>query len=127
MARKGSGKNGSGPNVSRRNFMAGVAVAGAATAVSPQNAATAATAPVADGGDAPARLPSAVRPNARMAAAETGIPKELPKAHGPDGSDFMVDVIKTLNIDYVVSNPASSFRALHERSSTMAATRSPNS
>ncbi len=26
----------------------------------------------------------------------------------------MVDVIKTLNIDYVCSNPASSFRALHE-------------
>jgi len=43
MARKGSGKNGSGPNVSRRNFMAGVAVAGAATAVSPQNAVTAAS------------------------------------------------------------------------------------
>jgi acetolactate synthase-1/2/3 large subunit len=124
MARKGSGQkqsgpnangpNANGPNVSRRNFMAGVAVAGAATAVSPPDAAVAATAPVADTGDAPARRPSALRPNARMVAAETGIPKELPKSHGPDGSDFMVDVIKTLNIDYVVSNPASSFRALHE-------------
>ena len=30
------------------------------------------------------------------------------------GSDFMVDVIKTLNIDYVASNPGSSFRSLHE-------------
>jgi benzoylformate decarboxylase/acetolactate synthase-1/2/3 large subunit len=30
------------------------------------------------------------------------------------GSDFMLDVIKTLNIDYVASNPASSFRSLHE-------------
>ena len=30
------------------------------------------------------------------------------------GSDFMVDVIKTLNIEYVASNPASSFRSLHE-------------
>jgi acetolactate synthase-1/2/3 large subunit len=114
MARKGSGQKESGPNVSRRNFMAGVAVAGAATAVSPQDAAVAATAPVGDAGDAPARRPSAVRPNARVAAAETGTPKELAKSHGPDGSDFMVDVIKTLNIDYVVSNPASSFRALHE-------------
>jgi acetolactate synthase I/II/III large subunit len=114
MARKGSGQKESGPNVSRRNFMAGVAVAGAATAVSPQDAAVAATAPVADTADAPPRRPSAVRPNAQMAAAETGIPKELAKSHGPDGSDFMVDVIKTLNIDYVLSNPASSFRALHE-------------
>jgi acetolactate synthase I/II/III large subunit len=114
MARKGSGQKESGPNVSRRNFMAGVAVAGAATAVSPQDGAIAATAPVADTGDAPARRPSAVRPNAHVAAAETGTPKELAKSHSPDGSDFMVDVIKTLNIDYVVSNPASSFRALHE-------------
>ena len=30
------------------------------------------------------------------------------------GSDFMLDVIKTLDIDYVASNPASSFRSLHE-------------
>jgi thiamine pyrophosphate-dependent acetolactate synthase large subunit-like protein len=30
------------------------------------------------------------------------------------GSDFMLDVIKSLNIDYIASNPASSFRSLHE-------------
>ena len=30
------------------------------------------------------------------------------------GSDFMVDVIKTLDLDYVASNPGSSFRSLHE-------------
>jgi thiamine pyrophosphate-dependent acetolactate synthase large subunit-like protein len=30
------------------------------------------------------------------------------------GSDFMVDVIKTLGIDYVAANPGSSFRSLHE-------------
>ena len=30
------------------------------------------------------------------------------------GSDFMIDVIKTLNLDYVASNPGSSFRSLHE-------------
>jgi len=99
-----------GPDVSRRKFMAGVAVAGAATAVT--DAARAAPAPVAETAATP--RPSALRPDARMAAAETGVPKELAKATGPDGSDFMVDVIKTLNIDYVCSNPASSFRALHE-------------
>ena len=70
--------------------MAGVAVAGAATAVAPQDAAVAANAPVADISDAPARRPSALRPNAHMVAAETGTPKELAKSHGPDGSDFMV-------------------------------------
>ena len=30
------------------------------------------------------------------------------------GSDFMVDVLRSLGIDYVASNPASSFRSLHE-------------
>jgi acetolactate synthase I/II/III large subunit len=100
-----------GPDVSRRKFLGTAALAGAATAVSAQDAARAAAAPVTETSPG---LPSALRPDARMAAAETGTPKELGKASGPDGSDFMVDVIKTLNIDYVCSNPASSFRALHE-------------
>ena len=30
------------------------------------------------------------------------------------GSDFMVDVIKSLGFDYVAANPGSSFRAIHE-------------
>jgi acetolactate synthase I/II/III large subunit len=30
------------------------------------------------------------------------------------GSDFMMDVIKTLDIEYMATNPASSFRSLHE-------------
>src|SRR5713101_803072 len=30
------------------------------------------------------------------------------------GSDFMVDVIKSLGFEYIASNPGSSFRALHE-------------
>jgi len=30
------------------------------------------------------------------------------------GSDFMMDVIKTLDLEYMTTNPASSFRSLHE-------------
>src|SRR5688572_13330769 len=30
------------------------------------------------------------------------------------GADFMVDVLKSLNFDYVAANPGSSFRGLHE-------------
>ena len=30
------------------------------------------------------------------------------------GSDFMVDVLKTLDFEYIASNPASSFRSLQE-------------
>jgi len=42
------------------------------------------------------------------------MPKELPRAHMADGADFMVDVIKTLDFEYLPANPASSFRGLHE-------------
>ena len=30
------------------------------------------------------------------------------------GSDFMVDVLKKLDFEYIIANPASSFRGLHE-------------
>jgi thiamine pyrophosphate-dependent acetolactate synthase large subunit-like protein len=101
-----------GLKVNRRNFLTGVAVAGAATAVTPPvaNAATATSA-----SETAKRLPSALPPNAHVAVAETGTPEVPPYSkEGRPGSDFMVDVIKTLNIKYVPSNPASSYRAIHE-------------
>src|SRR5262245_16678699 len=102
----------SSPKVDRRKFLAGVAVAGAAGAVAPNAAAAATSATSATG--AP-RAPSALPPSAAMAAAETGAAPAMPRTSGrPAGSDFMVDVIKTLDIEYLPSNPASSFRGLHE-------------
>ena len=60
-------------------------------------------------------MPSALPPNAHVAAAETGVPDVPPySSEGRPGSDFMVDVIKTLDIKYLPANPASSYRALHE-------------
>src|SRR5712692_6917421 len=52
----------------------------------------------------------AAKPSAKEK--ESGMPGE--KVIGRPGSDFMVDVIKSIGIDYVASNPASSFRSLHE-------------
>ncbi|HEY7663351.1 MAG TPA: thiamine pyrophosphate-dependent enzyme [Xanthobacteraceae bacterium] len=99
------------PAVSRRKFLAGVAVAGAASAAAPvANGAT----PAAAAAPSPARVPSALPPSMRVAAAETATPKELSRIGGVAGSDFMVDVIKTLDIKYLPANPASSFRAIHE-------------
>src|SRR5262249_6909452 len=94
------------PEVSRRKFL--VAGAGAATAATPRagNAATST--------GAPPRRPSALPPTIQVAAAETATPKELPRIGGVPGSDFMVDVIKTLDIKYLPSNPPSSFPAIHE-------------
>src|SRR5271170_1611051 len=97
----------SSPKLNRRKFLAAAAVTGAAGAV---KSAEAATAPQAQ----EQRLPSALPPNAHVAAAETGTPQMPSRDNGTPGSDFMVDVIKTLDIKYLPCNPASSFRGIHE-------------
>jgi thiamine pyrophosphate-dependent acetolactate synthase large subunit-like protein len=94
--------------IDRRRFLAGVAVAGAASA-SPEGA-KAAPPPLNE----KASRPSALRPSAAVAAAETEAPQISAKPAGVPASDFMVDVIKSLDIPYLPSNPAQSFRGLHE-------------
>jgi thiamine pyrophosphate-dependent acetolactate synthase large subunit-like protein len=111
-ARKDPARKDARPEVSRRKFLAGVAVAGAATTVASPAATAATQAPVPNA--AVPRRPSALPPTMQVAAAETATPKELSRVKGVPGSDFMVDVIKTLDIKYLPSNPASSFRGLHE-------------
>ena len=58
---------------------------------------------------AAATVAAAGTPGAAKEAQATG-----EKIIGRPGSDFMVDVIKSLGIEYIASNPASSFRGLHE-------------
>src|SRR3954466_13555306 len=95
-------------DVSRRKFLAGVAVAGA-SATTAANVTNAASPPAGA-----AKIPAALRPTAHQIATETGVPKDMPHLAGRPGSDFMVDVIKATKIEYIYSNPASSFRGLHE-------------
>ena len=102
------GKN-SGPKLNRRKFLSGTAVAATATAV--KSSAADATGAA---GTASARLPSALPPNAQTIAAETTTPQELSRIGGVAGSDFMVDVIKSLDIKYLPANCASSYRGIHE-------------
>jgi acetolactate synthase-1/2/3 large subunit len=55
-------------------------------------------------------------PSAAALAAETGPISgsvEVMTADHP-GSDFMVDVLKSLGFEYIAANPGSSFRSLHE-------------
>src|ERR1043165_9576955 len=100
----------------RRRFLTGFVAADAATAQ---------TQPLARGAEEESaqkelaqntRAPSALPPNDQVAAAETQTPHELPpnRIGGLPGSDFMVDVIKTLGIRYCPANCASSYRGIHE-------------
>jgi acetolactate synthase-1/2/3 large subunit len=80
------------PGQGRRNFLMSAAVAGAS--------AVALKAAAAD--------PVAPKPGKKTA--KEGAEKQIARP----GSDFMVDVIKTLDLRYIAANPGSSFRSLHE-------------
>jgi thiamine pyrophosphate-dependent acetolactate synthase large subunit-like protein len=97
------------PEVDRRKFLTGVAVAGAASAVVSE-----ATGAAVDTSKSQAPKPSALRPSAAVAAAESAAPAALPHAEGRPGSDFMVDVLRSLKFEYLATNPASSCRGIHE-------------
>src|SRR6266851_1096862 len=92
------------PSVGRRNFLQG-AVAGAAT-LATQPVATKAQQPPAPRAAGVALLP-------KEGDAEPLTSAEVLTTDRP-GSDFMVDVIKSLGFEYVCANPGSSFRGLHE-------------
>jgi thiamine pyrophosphate-dependent acetolactate synthase large subunit-like protein len=96
------------PKLNRRNFLTVAAVAGASGAVAPAKAAT------PNGLETQQKLPSALPPNAYVAANEAGNPQMPQGESARPGSDFMVDVIKTLDIKYLPANPASSYRGIHE-------------
>jgi acetolactate synthase-1/2/3 large subunit len=103
----------------RRDFFKGAALVGGSALVTPLAsqvlasevlASQAATTPdVADHA-----TPSAIRPTYKMALAETAPPHDAPTTSQQPVSDFMVDVIRSVGIDFVTANPASSFRGLHE-------------
>ena len=93
------------PAAGRRKFLTGMTLTGAA----------ALSAPVMSAGaqqSAPKNAPGVVpQPNL---AAETQAPPSDPASQTSSGGDFMVDVLKTLDIDYLAMNCASSFRGVHE-------------
>jgi len=90
----------------RRRFLKGVVVAGGATIAAPSG--LAAQAPEKPKGNAAA-------PNAAARASEREHPAEVDRlTTEKTGSDFMVDVCKTLDLDYVAACPGSTFRGLQE-------------
>ena len=95
--------------VGRRGFLKGAASAAAGAA------ALATSAPPAKA-QAPERAPATPLPSAALAANEKSSPAARVDVYTTDrpGSDFMVDVIKSLGFEYVCANPGSSFRGLHE-------------
>jgi acetolactate synthase-1/2/3 large subunit len=97
------------PDPDRRKFLKGATLAGAA-ALTP----VAAEAQVNAGASGPVAAAKAAGPGPIQIAVETQLPERDPVNQTTSGGDFMVDVLKTLDIDYLAMNCASSFRGLHE-------------
>jgi thiamine pyrophosphate-dependent acetolactate synthase large subunit-like protein len=101
-------------SVGRRGFLKGAAAGAAALAATPSLV----EAQQQQQAQAPAgaRGNGGARPNPTTLAADTGTaPGGAPDriVENP-GSDYMVDVIKSLGIEYCASNPGSTFDGLHE-------------
>ncbi len=105
-------------HVDRRRFLKGAAAGAAALVATPAAQQTQES--------TPPRAGTAV-PSSAQLSADTGAPPPRVSARIIEhpGSDFMVDVLKTLGFDYVAANPGSSFEGLHESIINYGANRMP--
>src|SRR5215467_6712641 len=109
MARPTSGRAKTS-SFGRRGFLKGAAAGAAALAAQPQIGMAQE--------EAPARgVPSgsgAAAPPAQRLARENGgaTPSASARVIDRPGSDFMVEVLRTLNIEYLAANPGSTFESL---------------
>jgi len=103
--------------VNRREFLT------SATAATAGVAAAALTKPVAAqqaGAETGAQMAAVAPPSAAAEAMENDPPAGYSEQEAGEyfvkhpGSDFMVDVLKDLDLEYITTNPGSSFRGIHE-------------
>jgi acetolactate synthase I/II/III large subunit len=104
-------------SVDRRGFLKGAAAGATALVAKPE---------IAKAQQSDPRRAGAPSPTVKEVAAETAAPVrvEVQTTDRP-GADFMVDVLKSLDFEYVCSNPGSSFRGLHESVINYGGNRSP--
>lgn len=97
------------PSLERRRFLQQGALAGAALVGAPAAAAAQA------GGTQPAAAPAQAPPPLTHAAESAPIADvQVIADHERAGSDYMVDVFKSIGFEFFFANPGSSFRGLHE-------------
>src|SRR6202140_2030140 len=102
-------------SVNRRDFLKNAAAGAAALVATPK----AVAAP-------PTTTPRTSAPPPMSPDAEVGTPPPIDVlTTDRSGSDFMIDVIKSLGIEYICANPGSSFRGLHESVINYGANKNP--
>jgi acetolactate synthase I/II/III large subunit len=108
MSNPDNNKQDGAPDSGRRNFLKGATLAGAAALTTAPAAANTVASPRSE------PRAKAAAPGPKLAAADAMPPPADPVNQSSSGGDFMVDVLKTLDIDYLAMNCASSFRGIHE-------------
>jgi hypothetical protein len=104
-----------GQTIDRRNFIKGVAATGVAATGAAVGLAGSVRAETVPAGRFAKTAVKALPPSGVQLAAEQETPPHEPRlTTKKTGSDFMVDVVKTLGIEYMASCPGSTFRALQE-------------
>ena len=102
--------------VHRRNFLKQVAVGATALVTNPCGSLEAEASTLPQGATAPI-IPMAT---------EVAIPPSIDVlTENRSGSDFMVDVLKSMGFEYLFANPGSSFRGLHESIVNYGANKAP--
>jgi acetolactate synthase I/II/III large subunit len=108
-------------SVDRRGFLKGAAAGAAALVAKPELASAQQPVAPSNGQQTAQQIPnrgangSAAEPTQVALARETGArPVESSRVIEHPGSDYMVDVIKSLNIEYLAANPGSTYESLHE-------------
>ena len=99
MSKRSDSRRAGALDPGRRNFLKGATVAGAAALAAPAAANTAMS-------GISEQRPKAALPGPRLAAADALPPPADPVNQTSSGGDFMVDVLKTLDIDYLAMNCA---------------------
>src|SRR5579875_1558388 len=107
MAKSQSAK-GRPDSFGRRGFLKGAAAGAAAVVTNPHIGKS------QEAAGPRGSAPGGRGPGAAQLARDAGAPAENARVIENPGSDFMVDVIKSLGIEYLAANPGSTFEWLHE-------------
>ena len=105
-----------GAKLARRHFLKGAALGGVAVAAGPVAVpvANAQSEAAGSGAAGAARDPSQPRPAAPAPRSEEASPIDRSVTYSSCGGDYMVDVLRSLGIEYFAATPGNTFMGMHE-------------
>jgi len=104
-----------GARLERRRFLKSAALGGVAAIAAPVGRGQAEEAGVVSSGQAPAKVDaSQPRPATPHQGSEEATPRDESLTYSSCGGDYMVDVLRSLGIEYFAATPGNTFMGMHE-------------